>query len=268
MRLFEAQIIMTTMRITSMLKTPLQEQLKKLKLQGIIDAIEEQNEDPVFEAMAFEDRMAHCIDKQIIYHENNRLNNRLKRAKLHINGCMEDIDYRQTRGLNKIEMNAFAEGNWIKRHRNIIIVGPTGTGKSFLACALAHKACLLGYQSYYVRLGRLFEQLHIARANGTYAKQLQSLAKIKVLLLDDLSADDFNAHSRKDLLELMDDRYGKLSTIVTSQFDIKRWHELIGDKTTADAILDRLVHNAYRITLKGPSMRKIRAKNQEDVTLK
>ena len=235
------------------------EHLKKLKLYGMLEALEEQQDNPKFENMAFDVRLAHCVDRQVIYQDNKRLQSRLRRAKLHINNaCMEDIDYRQTRGLKKTEINALAKGNWIKSHQNILLVGPTGTGKSYLACALAHRACILGLQSQYVRVGRLFEQFQLARANGTYTKQLAAFAKIKVLILDDFGVHDFNAHSRKDLLELLDDRYGKLSTIVTSQFDVKEWHKLIGDKTLADAILDRLVHNAHKLILKGESMRKVK----------
>ena len=228
----------------------------------MLEALEEQQDNPKFHDMPFEDRLSHCVDRQVIYQDNKRLQSRLRRAKLHIsNACMEDIDYRKTRGIKKTEMNALAKGDWIKSHKNILLVGPTGTGKSYLACAIAHRACILGYPSQYVRVGRLFEQFQLARANGTYAKQLAAFAKIKVLILDDFGVHDFNAHSRKDLLELLDDRYGNLSTIVTSQFPVKDWHTIIGDKTLADAILDRLVHNAHKIVLDGDSMRKIKAKD-------
>lgn len=242
-----------------MLQTELHEQLKTLKLHGMLEALEEQENDSAYENMAFEDRLAHCIDKQIIYQENKRLTNRLRRSKLHLAASMEEIDYRKTREIKKTEIAALAKGNWIKDAKNITITGFTGTGKSYLACALVHKASLLGYQGYYVRMGRLFEQLQLARVNGTYVKQLMAFSKIKVLILDDFGTHTFNSQARKDLLELLDDRYAKLSTIVTSQFPVKDWHKMIGDKTMADAILDRLVHNSHRIVLKGDSLRKIYA---------
>lgn len=259
MNLSEVLIIIMMMRKIKMLETQLYEQLKTLKLQGILDALEEQENDPTYENMPFEDRFAHCVDKQVIYQENKRLTGRLRRAKLYLAASMEDIDYRKTREIKKTEITALAKGKWIKDAKNITITGFTGTGKSYLACALVHKASLLGYQGYYVRMGRLFEQLQLARVNGTYMKLLMSFSKIKVLILDDFGTHTFNSQSRKDLLELLDDRYGKLSTIVTSQFPVKEWYTLIGDKTMADAILDRLVHNAHRIALKGDSLRKIYA---------
>jgi len=247
------------MRKISMLESQLYEQLRTLKLQGMLEALEAQENDPAYENMPFEDRLVHCVDKQIIYQENKRLTSRLRRAKLHLPASMEEIDYRKTRELKKTEITALAKGHWIKDAKNITITGFTGTGKSYLACALVHKASLLGYQGYYTRIGRLFEQLQLARVNGTYVKQLIAFSKIRVLILDDFGTHSFNSQSRKDLLELLDDRYGKLSTIVTSQFAVKEWHKLIGDKTMADAILDRLVHNAHRIVLKGDSLRKIYA---------
>jgi DNA replication protein DnaC len=172
---------------------------------------------------------------------------------------MEDIDYRAPRGLDKSVMLSLGTCEWILRHRNIIITGPTGVGKTYLACALAHKACRDGLGAFYIRSPKLYYTLSIARADGSYARTLSRLAKVPVLILDDLGLAALNDPERRDLLEVIEDRHGCASTIITSQLPVEHWHEVIGDPTIADALLDRLVHNAHRINLKGQSMRKRKA---------
>lgn len=201
--------------------------------------------------------------------ENRRLITRLRKAKLKQTASMENIDYCIPRGLNKSVLLSLSSCQWIKSRQNILIIGPTGTGKTYLACALAHKACLESYASSYHRLPRLLPELIIAKGIGTYSNVLKSLSKTDVLILDDWGLMNMTADHRRDLLEILDDRHETKSTIVTSQLPINHWHEAINDHTLADAILDRLVHNAHRIELKGESMRKINAqkdaqKNKEN----
>jgi len=243
-----------------MLPHPTLDKLQTLRLYGMKNALSEQMEDADIESLTFDDRLGLMVDREIMEKESRRLLTRLKKAKLNQSAAMEDIDYRHPRGLDKSLMLHLSSCQWIKSHQNVLIVGPTGTGKTYLACALAHKACLEGYSSSYMRLPRLLPELIIAKGTGTHIKKLNELAKIDVLILDDWGLMSMNVEHRRDLLEILDDRHDKRSTIVTSQLPIKLWHEAINDNTLADAILDRLVHNAHRIELKGESMRKIRAK--------
>ena len=183
------------------------------------------------------------------------MTNRLRRAKLrHPNACIEDIDFRHPRGLDKPLVLSFACGRWLREHLNILITGPCGVGKPWLACALAHQACRDGFSALYLRLPRLLHDFAIARGDGTYPKLLASFAKLDLIVLDDFGLAKLNADHRRDLLELLEDRYATRSTLVTSQLPIEKWHDCLGDPTFADAVLDRLVHNAYK--LKGGSMRK------------
>ena len=188
--------------------------------------------------------------------EDRRLKTRLRQAKLKQNACVEEIDYRHPRGLDKSLMRDLIQCQWIKRHLNLLITGPTGVGKTWIGCALAQKACREGYSALYLRLPRFLQELSIAKGDGTYAKLLVRLAKVDVLILDDWGLSRLIAEQRRDLLEIMEDRHDNRSTIVTSQLPLEKWHSSIGDPTMADAILDRLVHNAYKINLKGESMRK------------
>jgi len=244
-----------------MLTHPLINQMRELKLFGMLEAFEGLKQLPDADTLGFEDRLSILIEKEKTCREQRKLQARLKKAKLRLSACMEDIDYRTSRGLDKSLLRELAQGDWITRKRNLAIIGPTGTGKSYLACALAHKACLLGFNAQFTKLSRVLEQFSLARAEGKYAKLLKDFCKIDLLVLDDWGSSPLNDQHRQDLLELLDDRYDRLSTIVTSQYDIKHWHKLIGDTTLADAILDRLVHNAYKFIIKGDSMRKIRAKD-------
>ena len=237
------------------------ENLKKLRLFSMVKALEDQFNQPQIESLGFEDRLGLIVDREISDRETRRLQTRLRKASLKQEASIENIDYKASRGLNKKLILTLAGCQWIKAYRNILIVGATGTGKSYLACALAHKACLEGNTVCYKRLPRLLPELSVARGDGSYDKIMKQFAKINVLILDDLGLAPLTDEQRRDFLELLDDRHEKGSTIVTSQLSIKLWHEAIGDKTLADAILDRLVHNAYRLELKGDSMRKHRAKN-------
>lgn len=210
---------------------------------------------PKTKALHFEERLGLLVDMEITARDNRRLQARLKKAQLKHNACMEDIDYQTSRGLDQSLLSKLSDCTWVNA-QNILIVGPTGTGKTFLACALSHKACLSNYTAAYYRLSRLLSDLLLAKGDGRYKKMMESLAKIHVLILDDFGLTTFSDENRRDLLEILDDRHEKRSTIVTSQLPVKLWHETIGNGTIADAILDRLVHNAYRLEMRGDSMRK------------
>jgi len=235
------------------------EKLYAMKLNGMAGAFAEQLQQPNMDELAFEERFGLVVDCQWTWKEDRRMKRLLKTAKLKIDACVEDIDYKSPRGIDKSVMLRLAACDWIKNAQNIMIIGPTGVGKTYLACALANRACRNGYSSFYMRAPRLFQELVIARADGTYTKLMNKLAKTKVLVIDDLGLAPMTDGERRDLLEVIEDRQGLSSTIVASQLPIESWHDNIGDLTIADAILDRLVHNAHRINLKGDSMRKKRS---------
>ncbi len=239
-----------------MLNHPTLDKLQALRLTGMLKALIEQAAMPDIEALCFEERLGLLIDREMTEREDRRLKTRLRQAKLKQNACVEEIDYRHPRGLDKALMRDLTQCQWIKRHLNLLITGPTGVGKTWIGCALAQKACREGYTALYLRLPRLLQELSIAKGDGTYAKLLVRLAKVDVLILDDWGLSRLIAEQRRDLLEIMEDRHDNRSTIVTSQLPLEKWHHSIGDPTMADAILDRLVHNAYKINLKGESMRK------------
>ncbi len=238
-----------------MLTHPTLEKLRSLKLSGMVNALEEQIQmDP--RELSFEERLGLLVDREVTERRNRKLQTLLKKAKLRLNASIEDIDYRHPRGLDKSLILSLASCQWIEEHNNILITGPTGVGKSYLACALAQKACREGYRTLYFRLPRLLQELTMARGDGRYGKMLINLAKNDLLVIDDWGLTPLDDHGRRDILEILEDRHNIRSTIVTSQLPLNNWHEIIGDPTLADAILDRLVHNAYKITLKGESMRK------------
>jgi len=239
-----------------MLTHPILEQLTTMKLTGMHKALSEQMAMPDMESMDFITRLGLMVDRETTERANRRLQTRLKKAKLRQQACFEDIDFRTPRGLDKKLILALASGDWIKKANNILITGATGTGKSYLACALAHKACLEGYTTRYLRLPRLMEAITISRADGSYGKLMLDLARTDLIVLDDWGLAAMSKPQRHDLLEILEDRHGLKATLVTSQLPVEAWHEYIGDPTLADAILDRLVHSAYKINLKGESMRK------------
>ena len=243
-----------------MLKHPTLDKLHALKLTGMAAALEDQSATPDITDLSFEERLGLLGDREMTERDNRRMSSRLRRAKLRHAAILEDIDYRNSRGLDKGLVQSLASCQWVKEHLNVLITGPTGVGKTWLACALAHKACREGYTAQYVRLTRLLRELTIAKGDGQYSKLLTSLAKVDVLILDDWGLMKLSAENRRDLLEVLEDRHGRRSTIATSQLPIEEWHGIIGDATLADAILDRLVHNAYKINLRGESMRKQQAK--------
>ena len=243
-----------------MLNHPTQEKLDTLKLNGMAKALKEQMEMPDIGELSFEERLGLMVDREINERDNRKLALRLRKAKFRERACMEDIDYKAKRGLDKSLMLNMASCQWIRDHANCLVVGPTGIGKTYIACALGHKACMEGYSSLYFRLPKLLDDLEIARKDGRYNRLMKTFARTDVVILDDIGLDPMTAGNRRDLLELMEDRYGLRSTIVTSQLPVNKWHESIGDPTLADAILDRLVHNAHKITIKGESLRKTKLK--------
>lgn len=239
-----------------MLIHPTLEKLQTLRLTGMLKALSDQQQMPKISDLGFEERLGLLIDREMTERENRRLDTRLKKAKLKHSCCLEDLDFKAARGLDKALILSLAAGLWIARGINVLICGPTGVGKSYLACALGHKACLEGYSVLYLRLPRLFEELRLAKADGRYGKLMLGYARTDLLILDDWGLTPMTDPQRRDLLELLEDRYGTRSTMVTSQLPVSAWHETIGDPTLADAILDRMVHNAHKIELKGDSMRK------------
>lgn len=239
-----------------MLTTATIDHLDELRLTGMAQALREQMQTSGIDELSFHDRLALLVDRELSVRADRQLRRRLKVASLRQIASMADLDYRRTRGLEKQQMLALASCEWIRRHQNIVITGATGVGKSYVACALAHTACLEGYGASYWRLSRLVEALQLARADGRYLRLLKQIARIDLLVLDDWGLARLNSPQQSDILELLDDRHQHRSTIVTSQLPVEHWHETMADPTLADAILDRLVHNAHHLKLTGESMRK------------
>ncbi len=239
-----------------MLTQKLLELLRSLRLTGMADALERQLTQPTtHEELSFEERLGLLIDAETTARENRRIERLLRAAKLRYGASVHDINYRHPRGLSKSRMASLINGDWLHKHQGLLITGPTGCGKSWLACALGDSACRQGFSVRYFRASRLFKALEVGRGDGSYAKQLAQLARSDLLILDDFALEPLSARGRNDLLEIMEDRYAERSVLVTSQIGVKHWHKAIGDPTLADAILDRLVHNAHRLELKGETMR-------------
>jgi DNA replication protein DnaC len=242
-----------------MLQEPMMEKLLAMRLHGMADALKMQQQDPDAGELSFLDRLSLLIDHQWNWRQNQALARRLHSAKLRGNVCIEEVDYRAARGLDKAVIRALAqESAWVRQHEHVFILGPTGVGKSFLACALAQKACRDGYSALYTRAAALFRDLALARADGSLRSLLAKLSRIDVLIVDDWAMAPLTETERRDFWEICEDRYQTRSMILTSQLPVARWHEQVGDPTVADGILDRLVHNAHRIEMKGDSMRKKR----------
>lgn len=244
-----------------MLLSPTLEKLRQMKLTGMAQGLEEQQNSKAYHSLVFEERLGHLVDKEKELREDRKLTSRLARAKLKQQACLEDVNYSHSRGLDRTLIRKLSTCAWIKEHHNLVITGLTGVGKSYIACALAHKACMDGFTSLYYRSSRLFTDLETAKADGRYPRVLQALAKVDLLIIDDWGLSKLNAREERELLEVMEDRYELKSTIFASQVPVKEWHELIPNKTIADAILDRVVHNSYRIELHGESLRKEKNKS-------
>jgi DNA replication protein DnaC len=249
-----------------MLTHPTLDKLHQMRLRGMAKALREQMEQPEAESLSFTERLALLIDREMTERENWHLKIRLRNARLQQNACIEDIDYRSPRGLDKALMMRLAGCDWIRQRDNVLLVGPTGTGKTYLACALGQKVCRDGFHVVYRRAPRLFAEILQAKGEGRHLKFLALLAKADLLIIDDWGLAPLDDEQRRDLLEIMDDRHGNRSTLITSQLPVENWHETIGDGTIADAILDRLVHNAHKIKMKGESMRKRKAGTKDPLT--
>ncbi len=239
-----------------MLMQPTIEKLHSMKLFGLAEGIRRQTEDPEISRLSFEERLALLVDHQWDWRQNKALVRRLKTARFKLDASVEDIDYRHPRRLDRQLIRSLSGSDWVRLHHNLLITGPCGVGKSYIACALAHKAVRDGFTASYIRAPRLFRDLAVARADGSFGKMLDRFARIDVLIVDDWAMAPLADNERRDFLEICDDRYSIRSTVLTSQVPISHWHDQIGDPTVADSILDRLVHNAHRIELAGASIRK------------
>jgi DNA replication protein DnaC len=233
--------------------------LSAMRMLGFARALREQLEGDGYDQLAFDERVAMLVDTEHADRESRKLTRRLQQAKLREKACLEDIDYRHARGLDKATVRRLATCKWVDKHQNVILTGPTGVGKTYIACALADQVCREGMTAIYRRMPRLLHELMVARADGSYAKLLARLAKTDVLVLDDWGIAPLTDQERRDLLEVLEDRHGARATVIATQLPVDAWHGYIGEPTIADAILDRLVHNAHRLDLSGGSMRKKRS---------
>jgi len=235
------------------------ERIRELRLSGMAIALEEQQGLPDVHTLAFEDRLALLVEREAAFRENRRLTRLLRQARFRLPACVEDLIFNAPRGLDRSVVLRLAASDWIRRSQVVLITGATGTGKTFLACALGQAACRHGHSTRYFRLPLILQELAMARADGSYPKLLDRLQKTELLVIDDYGLATLSDSERRDLLEVLEDRHGRRATLVTSQLPLEHWHEIIGDATFGDAILDRLVHHAHRIQLKGGSMRRRKA---------
>ena len=247
-----------------MLNQPTIEKLYAMKLHGMADAFRAQVETADTSQLSFEERFGMLVDQQWLWKENRALARRLQLARLKERGTIEDIDYQHSRGLDRKLMRTLSSSEWVRQNQNILLIGPTGIGKSWLGCALAHRACRDGFTVLHKRTTELFRELAVAHVDGSIGRLLLKMSRIDVLFLDDFAMAPLKDSERRDFLEICDDRYQRRSLILTSQMPVAHWHEQIGDPTIADSILDRLVHNAYRIELNGESIRKKRGRKPAD----
>ena len=232
------------------------DQLRGLRLDGMARAIEEQATSAAAAALSFDERLTMLVQREVDWRDDKRVTRLLKAARLKVSAaCVEDINWRASRSLDRALVATLAGGDWLRHARNLLITGATGCGKTWLACALAHQAARSGFSVLYVRAARLFDELQVAHGDGSFARRLTQLAKLDLLVIDDFAISPIGPAERSDLLELLDDRVGTRSTIITSQLPIKSWHTYLNDPTLADAILDRIVHSSHRIDLKGKSLR-------------
>jgi DNA replication protein DnaC len=241
-----------------MLNHPTYERLLALRLAGMAKAFAEQGAIPELQSMTFEERLGLLVEREAAERHNRQTASRLRRARLRQPASGEDIDWRHPRGLDRALFRRLLAGDWVRAHHNVLLCGPTGVGKTYLACALADAACRQGHTALYRRLPRLFEELALARADGRYLALMAGLAKVEVLVLDDWGLALLDDERRRDLLELLEERYRTRSTVIASQLPVAHWHDALGDPTLADAILDRLIHHAHTLALSGESLRKVR----------
>ena len=234
------------------------EKLYSLKLHGFAQALEEQTKNPEVSSLSFEDRLAGLVDAQWLWRENRAVASRLRKARLKVPASMEDINYRHQRQLDKSLVRSLASCDWVKQHHNITISGASGLGKTYLCCALLEQACRKGYTAYYASASKFFRQLGIGYADGSFDRILSKLARVDVLGIDDWGLTSLGEMERRHFLEVMDDRGGSRSTILTSQFPVENWHDLIGSPTLADAVMERVLSNSYRLVLSGDTMRPVK----------
>ena len=238
-----------------MLTNQTMEKLQALRLEGMAEALEEQRRQTDISQLEFEERLGLLVERQWLWKENRGLARRLHLAQFKLGATLEDIDYRHPRGLKRAQIDQLRACGWVRRHHNCLITGPTGSGKTYLACALGHQTCRDGQRVGYYYAPKLFRELAAAQADGSLLRLLKRLKRTALLIIDDFGLAGLSGRQYRDLLEILDDRQGQGATLVTSQFPVKEWHQIINDATVADAILDRLVHNAYRLELEGESMR-------------